>query len=73
MGVLVRARRVPEIVLLAGALLLASLAVLPRARAVPTLTALDPVEIFADGFGDLRGIAVDGQATSSSPTAPSGR
>src|SRR3972149_3704104 len=56
-----RIRRVPELVLLAAALLLASVTVLPRARAGPALTALDPVELFADGFGDLRGLAVDGQ------------
>ncbi|HBH03669.1 MAG TPA: hypothetical protein DDZ42_17405, partial [Candidatus Rokubacteria bacterium] len=31
------------------------------ARWMPHLAALDPVEIWADGFGDLRGIAVDGQ------------
>ena len=61
MGGLVRARRGPEIVLLAGALLLASVTLLPRARAGPPLAALDPVEIWAEGFGDLRGIAVDGQ------------
>ena len=30
---------------------------------MPHLTALDPVEIYADGFGDLRGIAVDGQGS----------
>ena len=56
-----RIRRFPELVLLAAALLLASVTVLPRARAGPALTALDPVELFADGFGDLRGLAVDGQ------------
>src|SRR3972149_4495087 len=31
------------------------------ARWMPHLAALDPVEIWADAFGDLRGIAVDGQ------------
>ena len=29
------------------------------ARGLPPLAALDPVEIWADGFGDLRGLAVD--------------
>jgi hypothetical protein len=65
--------RFPEISSATVALLLAGLAFLPRAAAVQPLTALDPVEIYADGFGDLRGIVVDPQGNVFAPTAPAGR
>ena len=54
-------RRFPEISWATVALVFAGLAFLPRAAAVQPLSALDPVEIYADGFGDLRGIVVDPQ------------
>ena len=60
-GELAAGRRFPEISRAAVALVLAGLAFLPRAAAVQPLNALDPVEIYADGFGDLRGIVVDAQ------------
>jgi len=47
--------------LLPSSSLLAGLAFLPHAAAVQPLSALDSVEIYADGFGDLRGIVVDPQ------------
>ena len=66
-------RRFPEISWATVALVFAGLAFLPRAAAVQPLSALDPVEIYADGFGDLRGIVVDPQGnvfvTDRSPTA----
>jgi len=47
------------------AALLAIIVLIPSTSAAPVdhVTALAPVEIWADGFGDLRGIAIDGEGS----------
>src|SRR2546425_7814327 len=45
----------------AGVALVLALALASRASAAERLSALDPVEIYANGFDDLRGVVVDPQ------------
>ena len=45
----------------AGVALVLALPLASRASAAERLSALDPVEIYANGFDDLRGIVVDPQ------------
>jgi DNA-binding beta-propeller fold protein YncE len=45
------------------ATLLAAIVLIPSTSTAPVdpVTALAPVEVWADGFGDLQGVAVDGE------------